>query len=135
MPTNPRSETRLIQNAGSEVEHRKYAFGIGRHQLEAIQQEKQFDRDEGRSFVAVNEWMVAEHASSQDRGEPDDPGRLGIGQVLLRTGQGGPQQPGVMQARRSAIQRQQPVVQGQAIALIGPYGRSHFMGTITSPRR
>ena len=82
MPTNPRSETRLIQSAGSEVEHREYAFGIGRHQLEAIQQEKQFDRDEGRSFVAVNEWMVTSNAEAIAGSDRSDVRTFVVGQLL-----------------------------------------------------
>ena len=89
-------------------------------EVEAVEFEEEDADHKAAPLVTVYKRMVADDAGRVKGGQFDDVGSAGIRVVLTRAGQRGFQKALVAQTRGATVERQEPVVDREGIALFDP---------------
>jgi len=116
----PRGVGSFIELAGCQCHHSLSGIFLCGFEVEAVEFEEEDTNHKAGALVAIDKRMVADDASRVKRRHLDDIRRVRIGVVLAGTGEGGVQQPSITQPSGAAMERQEPVVDRDDIALFDP---------------
>jgi hypothetical protein len=109
-----------------EVEHRESRELLWRREGACVQFEEQDADDETHALVPVDERVVADDGVRVEGGQADDIGGIAVRMVLWMTRQCRRKQARIAHARRAAVERQQPIVDREHVALDDPDWCRHF---------
>jgi hypothetical protein len=101
----PCRELRFGGIPGSDRKHCDDAIRVLGIQAEAVEGEEQFDRNEGGSFVAVDEGMIARNTPAVCRSEISCIWLLAVPGEILRSGKRRFEKPGIANARAPTVFR------------------------------
>src|SRR6202795_1941035 len=89
--------------------------------------------DEPGALVAVEKWMVADDAGGVGGGQRGKVRIVAIGLQLLRSRERGLQQAAVAQAAETSVEREQPAMDRQRVALVNPDWRTPRTRRLPAP--
>jgi len=116
----PRPVSSFIEGARGQCHHGLSGIFLAGPKVEAVEFEKENANHKASALVAVDDGVVADDAGRVKGGQFDDVGSAGIRVVLTGAGKRGFQESPVAQTHRATLERQEPVVDCEGIALFDP---------------
>src|SRR5271156_3497625 len=120
----PRGESGFIESVCRQAEHGLRGCFLAGREIMAVDFQEQHADDEAGALVAVEKWMVADDAGGVGGGQRGKVRIVAVGLQLLRSRERELQQAAVAQAAETSVERQQPAVDREGVALVNPNWRT-----------